>query len=156
MSLDMNAAYIALANKIGAEVVNASAEEIAFLGTALERVGGRASVIEIQILANAAKEEITTLKTSVVDDINNMLNTTIQTEIDTRKDTALDEIDASVVAATAAVDQMEADVETQITNASDAIDQVVGQAVTDVNTAISGASGAVTGLNHVTYFMGQQ
>lgn len=119
MVIDLKNAIVAIQDKIATSAGVASAEELAYLGTAIDRIGGRATVYDVVETGEVVKDEIVSLgdtiksgitldvttkvttATATVDNIlANMVNsasatkaTTIQHILDT-KDSAEMEIDS--------------------------------------------------------------
>lgn len=64
---DMNSLLEVLQGKIQAAADGASAEELAYLGTAVDRIGGRATVHEVMQIGNAKKAELAQIAQDLVD-----------------------------------------------------------------------------------------
>lgn len=64
---DMNSLLEVLQGKIQAAADGASPEELAYLGTAVDRIGGRATVHEVMVMGNAKKAELAQIAQDLVD-----------------------------------------------------------------------------------------
>jgi ElaB/YqjD/DUF883 family membrane-anchored ribosome-binding protein len=60
----------AIYNKVATDLTNASPEELAYLSTSLEKLGGRATVYDVMDVGEDKKAEIQALATQVMADIN--------------------------------------------------------------------------------------
>lgn len=71
MPADLNTALVNLSTQIANKAATATAEELAYLSKAVEGIGGKANVLDIQILSDQRKSEITALgdakKNEVID-----------------------------------------------------------------------------------------
>lgn len=65
---DLNTAIVAINDKIAASAAGATAEELAYLGTALDRIGGRATVYEVVTAGEAKKAELTEAAEALLQD----------------------------------------------------------------------------------------
>lgn len=66
-TLDMKNAITAIQAKISTAATSATAEELAYLGTAVDRIGGRATVYEVVETGEIVKSEISALNTTLQD-----------------------------------------------------------------------------------------
>ncbi len=67
--LALRDAITAVKNKISSAAADATPEELAYLGTAIDRIGGRATVLEIEQMGDAIKGEISLLVTQTKTDV---------------------------------------------------------------------------------------
>ena len=151
MVIDLKNAIVAIQDKIATSAGMATAEELAYLGTAIDRIGGRATVYDVVETGEVVKDEIVSLgdtvksgitldvttkvtaATATVDNIlANMVNsasateaTTIQNIIDAKDsaEAAMDNKKSVTVASV--IDRMD--------NAIDTIDNAVDVATSDIN-----------------------
>ena len=162
MGIDLKNAIVAIQDKIATSAGIATAEELAYLGTAIDRIGGRATVYDVVETGELVKDEIVSLgdtvksgitldvttkvttATATVDNIlANMVNsasateaTTIQNIVDA-KDSAELYITTLKNDAEAAMDNKKsvtvASVIDRMDNAIDTIDNAVDVATSDIN-----------------------
>ncbi len=66
MSTSLNSAVQAIKDKIALSASAASAEELAYLGTALDRIGGRATVYEVMEMGDTKKAELLAVATNLL------------------------------------------------------------------------------------------
>ncbi len=86
MSLDLKNAIKSIQDKITISATTATAEELAYLGSAVDHIGGRATVYEVVEVGEIVKSEIMTLNTRLQNEINldfttefNDMNARVQT-----------------------------------------------------------------------------
>ena len=162
MGIDLKNAIVAIQDKIATSAGIATAEELAYLGTAIDRIGGRATVYDVVETGELVKDEIVSLgdtvksgitldvttkvttATATVDNIlANMVNsasateaTTIQNIVDA-KDSAELYITTLKNDAEAAMDNKKsvtvASVIDRMDNAIDTLDNAVDVATSDIN-----------------------
>lgn len=60
----------AIYNKVATDLTNASPEELAYLSTSLEKLGGRATVYDVMDVGEDKKTEIQALATQIIADLN--------------------------------------------------------------------------------------
>ncbi len=60
----------AIYNKVATDLTNASPEELAYLSTSLEKLGGRATVYDVMDVGEDKKAEIQALATQIMADLN--------------------------------------------------------------------------------------
>lgn len=143
MAIDLSSLYAELTAKIQAASAGATAEDLAYLATAAERIGGKASVLDVLQHAAEAKLEMTTVKDQLISLINAGTEAYVQT-IEQASDLVMGTI--SVAAAQAQTDK---------TAALSAIDFARTQALSDIAAAYGGGAAQANGINMITYFMGQ-
>lgn len=128
----LKGALSALKTKIEALAASetATAEDLALLGTALERIAGKTTAIEVQILGDEQKAAITS-------------------EAQAARIAALDAITAAVAAADAVVAELVAQVGTTVTQADADVDAAVAEALNAIavqrDTVISAVAATKTG-----------
>jgi len=102
MGIDLKKALENISTKIASSASSASPEELAYLGTAIDRIGGRSTVYEIVEVADLVKGEINTLSINLQDNMSlnftnkitestnqvnatlaNMVNSAVATEVTT-------------------------------------------------------------------------
>ena len=108
---DLLTAIQAVKNKITVSAGTASPEELAYLGTALDRIGGRATVYEVVEVGDAKKAELTALAEQLASAINT----------DTTEELAafVAAVDAKIAAMTSSANTL---VDTSIQNITDTKD----------------------------------
>ena len=162
MGIDLKNAIVAIQDKIATSAGIATAEELAYLGTAIDRIGGRATVYDVVETGELVKDEIVSLgdtvksgitldvttkvttATATVDNIlANMVNSASATEVTTIKNIvdAKDSAELYITTlkndAEAAMDNKKsvtvASVIDRMDNAIDTIDNAVDVATSDIN-----------------------
>lgn len=118
----------ALRDKIQTSAGAASAEELAYLATALERIGGRATVLEVFEVSEAKKVEIIAA-------------------IDTLKNTSIDQINA---ATSGAHDDVLALLQSSLTTLQQQVTAALQQSQTDSTSVINATNTALTGSKNAT------
>ena len=129
MVIDLKNAIVAIQDKIANSAGVATAEELAYLGTAIDRIGGRATVYDVVEAGELVKDEIVslgdTLKSEITLDVTTKLNTATA---------AVDNILANMVNSASATEATTvANVIDKIDKAADTIDSVVEAATSDIN-----------------------
>lgn len=89
----LNDVILALYNKIETDLSLATAEELAYLGTALEKIGGRATVYDVMQIGEEKKAELEALSDSVVLDFSDA-TASIVASLDAIRIAALAELNA--------------------------------------------------------------
>jgi hypothetical protein len=79
--LALRDAIAAVKNKISSAAADATPEELAYLGTAIDRIGGRATVLEIEQMGDTIKAEIAALVTQTKTDVGTNLIDITNTQI---------------------------------------------------------------------------
>lgn len=144
MGIDLKNAIVAIQDKIATSAGVATAEELAYLGTAIDRIGGRATVYDVVETGELVKDEIVTLgdtvksgitldvttkvttATATVDNIlANMVNSASATEATTIQNI----VDAKDSAETAIDNKMSV----IVASVTDTIDNAVDVATSDIN-----------------------
>ena len=162
MGIDLKNAIVAIQDKIATSAGVATAEELAYLGTAIDRIGGRATVYDVVETGELVKDEIVSLgdtvksgitldvttkvttATATVDNIlANMVNSASATEVTTIKNIvdAKDSAELYITTlkndAEAAMDNKKsvtvASVIDRMDNAIDTLDNAVDVATSDIN-----------------------
>ena len=100
-------------NKLAAAAQTATAEELAYLGSAIEKIAGKASALDLLNETEAHIEAITALASSITDDLNALKTTyndqhtaalsNLTVEADSISSSALSELQASVNTAISAI-----------------------------------------------------
>lgn len=143
MVIDLKNAIVAIQDKIATSAGVASAEELAYLGTAIDRIGGRATVYDVVETGEVVKDEIVSLgdtiksgitldvttkvttATATVDNIlANMVNSASATEATTIQ-SILDRKDSTVASVNVTLDSV-----------IDTIDNAVDVATSDINSKV--------------------
>lgn len=172
MVIDLKNAIVAIQDKIATSAGVASAEELAYLGTAIDRIGGRATVYDVVETGEVVKDEIVSLgdtiksgitldvttkvttATATVDNIlANMVNsasatkaTTIQHILDT-KESAEMEIDSKKEDTIQNILAKTESAEMAIDNAVDVATSDINSKVLELQTAASELSSAASLAN---------
>jgi hypothetical protein len=140
----------AIYNKVQINVNDASPEELAYLSTSLEKLGGRATVYDVMDMGEDKKTEITVLAQSLIDgmtlDVNNSLD---QFEIDVQAIMDLQTVNFNTLA-----EETESSFNAAITAANADLNDIVStvqadvlQAQTDINEATANLTDAATVAN---------
>ena len=127
----------ALKQKIKDSAGSATPEELAYLGTAIDRIGGRATVLEVEEIGDVKIDEITQHTQTKISEI-----TTASNEL---------KAEASLLTSTAT---------NTVTQASTQIASIKNEAISDMNDAanasIAGVNQAVSNLTSVAASANQQ
>ena len=143
MAIDLSSLYAELTAKIQAASTGATAEDLAYLATAAERIGGKASVLDVLQHAAEAKADMTTVKDQLISLINAGTEAYVQT-IEQASDVVMGEITVARANATSDKDA-----------ALSAIAFARSQALSDITAQFGGGAAQANGINMITYFMGQ-
>ena len=79
MVIDLKNAIVAIQDKIATSAGAASAEELAYLGTAIDRIGGRATVYDVVETGEVVKNEIVSLGDTIKSEITLDVTTKVTT-----------------------------------------------------------------------------
>ncbi len=160
--LALRDAITAVKNKISSAAADATPEELAYLGTAIDRIGGRATVLEIEQMGDAIKAEIAALVTQTKTDVGANLIDITNTQIgilESRVNESRNAIDDKTDLMTIYVDTKLADTRTNLDNkvlecnndvttkvveSTSVIESVVTTAETQVTTMVDTAETQVT------------
>lgn len=148
----------AIKAKISAAADQASPEELAYLGTAIDRIGGRATLLELEELADALKAEVTALveaeRATLTTDVDAIVAAGIATmtasrdgaaaDIEAARVSTLTDVNASLLAARQEAADGVADIQAATSTALD-----------DISAAAAGTVGAAGGLSPQSFFLGQ-
>lgn len=154
MSLDLKNAINAIQDKISTSATTATAEELAYLGTAIDRIGGRATVYEVVETGEIVKAEITDLSTLLQNNIKldftteyNDANTKVQTTLATMvasakstETTTLTNITNAKIAAETSINNVKS---TGITAITDHTNDTVATAKNTLATTVTSSQNAV-------------
>jgi len=116
MSLDILSAVSNLRDKIVTSSNTATPEELAYLGSALEKIGGKTSLYDVVDAAETKKQEILDASATVISELTATLNTTKSTiegsidssianynnNINAKRDEVISELEAAITKASAA------------------------------------------------------
>ena len=149
--LALRDAIAAVKNKISSAAADATPEELAYLGTAIDRIGGRATVLEIEQMGDAIKEEISLLvnqtKTDVSANLIDITNTQIGV-LESRVNESRTAIDDKTNLMTIYVDTKLADTKTDLDNkvleCNNDVTTKVNTAETQVTTMVDNAVSQLT------------
>ena len=160
--LALRDAIAAVKNKISSAAADATPEELAYLGTAIDRIGGRATVLEIEQMGDAIKEEISLLvnqtKTDVSANLIDITNTQIgvlesrvnesRTAIDDKTNLMTIYVDTKLADTKTDLDnkvlECNNDVTTKVVESTTVIESVVNTAETQVTTMVDNAVSQLT------------
>lgn len=117
----------AIRDKIVTSSATATPEELAYLGTAVEKMAGRASILEIVDVAENSKDSLVTGATAAVNTAKDAAISSITTTATTVKDQAIQQITTAKNDATSAVDGAVMTINTAITNAQSVAATLVAQ-----------------------------
>ncbi len=152
----LNDAVVALRDKVIAASANATPEELAYIGTALEKIGGRISVMDVMDAANGAKTDavnaVTAAKDQALVDIGNLRDAILNLLAQKRQE--------EVALATSAIDQArttaEADVKTNVDAAVANVNALIAQLTADSGTAKATIDKAITDAQAVAKTLAAQ
>lgn len=122
----------AIKAKIETAAEIATPEELAYLGTAIDRIGGRATVLEVEEMGDIKIAELTEHAGAVE-------AATLDTLV-TAADVAIANVTATKTAAQAAIAQTQADAEAAITQTKDAALAVMAQTETSTVATVNAAT----------------
>ena len=160
--LALRDAITAVKNKISSAAADATPEELAYLGTAIDRIGGRATVLEIEQMGDAIKAEIAALVTQTKTDVGanliDITNTQIgilesrvnesRTAIDDKTDLMTIYVDTKLADTRANLDnkvlECNNDVTTKVVESTSVIESMVTTAETQVTTMVDTAVAQLT------------
>lgn len=124
-----------LSTKIEAAATGASPEELAYLSSAVEKIGGRVSVFDFNDFVDDKKSsltlDVTTIKADALDAINTVLTTGI-TNLTTLINTSTNDLNETVANAVASLD---AQIATIVTDSTNAINALKATTLADIETA---------------------
>lgn len=135
----LNSAVEAIYNKVQNDLSSASPEDLAYLGTALEKIGGRATVYDVMKIGDEKIAQILQTATDAINSVNTDIGD-IQNTVDNIIITATNNLENSVndksTVLTAHINNSINNAQTQIdTIVNDATDSI--QAISDVVTSAS-------------------
>lgn len=155
--LALRDAITAVKNKISSAAADATPEELAYLGTAIDRIGGRATVLEIEQMGDTIKEEVS----SIIDGVKAELDTYVQTATNTQIGVLDSRVSESNTAITNKVAEATGIIESLVSTANDQVTTMVNDAVAAIDLAsaeLSSAAAAaqqqaVSGSLFTNYFL---
>lgn len=129
MADSLISAVQAVKDKITSSAAQASPEELAYLGTALDRIGGRATVYEVVEIGDTKIAELTT----VAEELKAAM------ELDTTKELTAFEKNVNTVVgnATSSINTLKADLEDKATNTVNTVDTHFTEVVKNLDTHAS-------------------
>lgn len=140
----------AIYNKVQTDLTNATPEELAYLSTSLEKLGGRATVYDVMDVGEDKKTEIQELADSVITNLNldltntvNQFNTDIQEIISNETDNLNSLIDGKTIEYNLLVQTTEDNLNLIVTTAESSLET----AQNDVITAAEALSNAANIAN---------
>lgn len=136
--LALRDAITAVKNKISSAAADATPEELAYLGTAIDRIGGRATVLEIEQMGDTIKEEVAV----IIDQVKAELDTYVQTATNTQIGVLDSKVSESNTAITDKVAEATTIIETLVSTANSQVNTMVSNAVAQLETASSDLSDA--------------
>lgn len=148
----------AIKAKISAAADQASPEELAYLGTAIDRIGGRATLLELEDLADALKAEVTALveaeRATLTTDVDGIVAAGIAT-ITASRDGATADIQAARVATLTDVNASLLAARQEAASGVADIQAATSTALDDISAAVAGTVGVAGGLSPQSFFLGQ-
>ena len=155
--LALRDAITAVKNKISSAAADATPEELAYLGTAIDRIGGRATVLEIEQMGDTIKEEVAT----IIDQVKAELDTYAQTATNTQIGVLDSRVSESNTAITNKVAEATGIIESLVSTANGQVTTMVNDAVAAIDLAsaeLSSAAAAaqqqaVSGSLFTNYFL---
>ena len=155
--LALRDAIAAVKNKISSAAADATPEELAYLGTAIDRIGGRATVLEIEQMGDTIKEEVAT----IIDQVKTELDTYVQTATNTQIGVLDSRVSESNTAITNKVAEATGIIESLVSTANGQVTTMVNDAVAAIDLAsaeLSSAAAAaqqqaVSGSLFTNYFL---
>ena len=144
--LALRDAITAVKNKISSAAADATPEELAYLGTAIDRIGGRATVLEIEQMGDAIKAEISALVSQTKTDVSTNLIDITNTQIgvlESRVNESRNAIDDKTELMTIYVDtklaETRTNLDTKVVESTTVIESVVDTAEAQVTTMVDTA-----------------
>ena len=155
--LALRDAITAVKNKISSAAADATPEELAYLGTAIDRIGGRATVLEIEQMGDTIKEEVNSIIDGVKADLDIYVQSATNTQIgvlDSKVSESNTAITDKVAEATDLIDALLNTANSQVTiMVSDAVAQLQA-ASDDLSSAATAAQQqAINGSLFTNYFL---
>ena len=155
--LALRDAIAAVKNKISSAAADATPEELAYLGTAIDRIGGRATVLEIEQMGDTIKEELA----NIIDQVKAELDTYVQTATNTQIGVLDSRVSESNTAITNKVAEATGIIESLVSTANGQVTTMVNDAVAAIDSAsaeLSSAAAAaqqqaVSGSLFTNYFL---
>ena len=161
MVIDLKNAIVAIQDKIATSAGVASAEELAYLGTAIDRIGGRATVYDVVETGEVVKDEIVslgdTIKSGITLDVTTKVTTATATvdnilanmvnSASATKATTIQHILDTKDSAEMAIDSKKDSAEMAIDNAVDVATSDINSKVLELQTAASELSSAASLAN---------
>lgn len=149
--LALRDAITAVKNKISSAAADATPEELAYLGTAIDRIGGRATVLEIEQMGDTIKAEIAALVTQTKTDVGtNLIDITntqigiLESRVNESRTAIDDKTDLMTIYLDNKVLECNNDVTTKVVESTTVIESVVTTAEAQVNTVVSAAVAQLT------------
>ena len=136
--LALRDAITAVKNKISSAAADATPEELAYLGTAIDRIGGRATVLEIEQMGDTIKEEVN----SIIDGVKADLDTYVQSATNTQIGVLDSKVSESNTAITNKVAEATTIIETLVAAANGQVNTMVNNAVAQLEAASNDLSSA--------------
>ena len=136
--LALRDAITAVKNKISSAAADATPEELAYLGTAIDRIGGRATVLEIEQMGDTIKEEVN----SIIDGVKADLDTYVQAATSTQIGVLDSKVSESNTAITNKVAEATTIIETLVSTANGQVNTMVNNAVAQLEAASNDLSSA--------------
>jgi hypothetical protein len=149
MSTDLSSALQAISSKIAASASGATPEELAYLGTAIDRIGGRATIYEVAQIGDLkkaelealAKELMTTLQAAIGVDLT-AFHSDVNTTLGNATQTIADAQNTATAHATLELSTFTSAVNTSKAAATSAINAAANTATMNVQTAVDALSSA--------------
>ena len=155
--LALRDAITAVKNKISSAAADATPEELAYLGTAIDRIGGRATVLEIEQMGDTIKEEVA----DIIDQVKAELDTYVQAATNTQIGVLDSRVSESNTAITNKVAEATGIIESLVSTANGQVTTMVNDAVAAIDlasaeltsAAAAAQQQAVSGSLFTNYFL---
>ena len=144
--LALRDAITAVKNKISSAAADATPEELAYLGTAIDRIGGRATVLEIEQMGDAIKGEISLLVTQTKTDVSaNLIDITntqigiLESRVNESRTAIDDKTDLMTIYVDTKLAATKTDLDNKVVESTTVMENVVNTAESQVNTFVRAA-----------------
>lgn len=142
----------AIYNKVATDLTNASPEELAYLSTSLEKLGGRATVYDVMDVGEDKKAEIQALAAQIIADLTLDTSAKVtQFETDVQAIVTLQTLNFQTMVANTTTEY-----QTLVTTTTDSLNQTIADAEASVQAAQTDIADAATALQDAAAIANQQ
>lgn len=142
----------AIYNKVATDLTNASPEELAYLSTSLEKLGGRATVYDVMDVGEDKKAEIQALANQIISD----LTTDLGTQVTQFESDVQDIIDLQTLNFNTMIGNTTTEYQTLVQTTTDSLNQTITDAETAVQAAQADIADAAAALQDAAAIANQQ